>query len=154
MDFAVAGPHHAVGLSGQQDDILQRHPAAQTVEVKKGIAIPVGAEELKFVLIGPDAGFLKQLSGNSLAAGLSGFGGAAGIFPGAVEALALGPAGQKNVPGAVVDPDADHKTVVPRGPGGSTTVYPSGQLPVLVVNIVPFLLGSQIASPLCIYLCA
>ena len=95
MHLSEAGPHHIIGLSGQQHDILQPDLPFQAVEIIKGIAVFFAAQKFKFLLVCPDTGLLKQLPGDGLAAGLPCQSCAAGIFPGAGKALSLGPSGQQ-----------------------------------------------------------
>ena len=133
-----ACPLDAVGLARQQDDLGQRRLALQAVEVEMGVAVPVGADVLELLLPCPDAGLLEEFPGDGDPAGLARLGGAAGIFPGAGKALALRPAGQQDVAPAVIDPHADHQTVLPRTPPGPPAMEPPGQIAAFVVNIIPF----------------
>ena len=89
MDLSEAGPHGIVRLTGQQDNVLPGHLAADAVVVIEDIPVPVRIQELKFLLRGPNARLLEQLPGNGLAAGLPRLDGSSGILPGTGETLSL-----------------------------------------------------------------
>ena len=110
----------------------------QAVMIVKGILIPDGAQEFKLRFLCPDAGLLKKLSDDGLTAGLPCLGGAAGVFPGACEALASGPAGQEDLAPSVVHPDTDHQSVFTGLPGGSPLMDPAGEIPVLIIDVIKF----------------
>ena len=128
MDLAEACPHHIVGLTGEEDDILQGNFPAEAVVIVENIPVLVGYQQLKFFGVGMDTRFLVKLPGNRIAAGFPCLDSASGVFPGAGKALALGTAGKQNMPLAVVDPYADHQTVFPGIPPGATAVDFAGEL--------------------------
>ena len=117
-----AGPLDAVSLTGEQDDLGQRGGALDAVEIIVGTPVPVGADELKLLFLRADARLFVKLPGDGLTAVFSGLGGAAGIFPGAGKALALGPAGQQHPAATVINPNADYKTEFAIFPGGAPLV--------------------------------
>ena len=137
-DLAKTCPLDSIGLPGQQYDVLDGNAALQAVEIVEGILIPVGIQQFEFLFGSPDAGLFKKLPGDGLTAGLPCLGRAAGIFPGTGKALSLCPAGQQNVSVSVIDPNAYHKTVLSRAPGGAPQMYFPGQIPVFVVDIIVF----------------
>ena len=138
MDLLKTCPADVVRLPGQQNDLGQWRFPLQAVMIVKGIFVPDGAQELKLIFLCPDAGLLKKLSGDGLTAGLPCLGCAAGIFPGTGKALALGSSGQQDLTLSVIDPNADHKAVLPRLPCAATAMHTARRVAFRIIYIIVF----------------
>ena len=133
-----ACPLDTIGLTRKKDDFGQRCGPLDAVKIIMGIPVTIGTDEFKFIFFRFDARFLKEFPNNGLPAGLASLRGTSRIFPGAGKALARCPAGQEQVALTVVNPDADHKAVLPRLPAGTAAMNSAGKIAVFVVNIIKF----------------
>lgn len=83
-----------------------------------------------------NACFFKQLPGNGLPTGFTGFGGTTGIFPGSGEGLFSGSPGKQQFSVPVIDPDTGNESEFTLFPGCSPEMDPAGPLPILIVYII------------------
>ena len=151
MNLLHAGPLNTIGFTGQQNDFGQRRGPLDAVEIIVGIPVPIGADELKLILLRLDTRLFKEFPGDSLAAGLSSLGCATGILPGACKTLARCPAGQQQIALSVVHPDTYHKAEFTRLPAASPAMNSAGQISVLVINIIKFHRAHPLTLPPTLY---
>ena len=78
-DLGKGGPLGGNRFALQEHDVLDGCGIFQTIEVKKRILVPAGAEKLEILRVRLDARFLKKLPGDGLAAVLTGLDCTAGI---------------------------------------------------------------------------
>ena len=138
VDLVKGCPLDSICLSRQQDNLFQWHTSLEAIVIIVSIAITYRIQQFKFLCVCPNAGLFIQFPDNTLQAGLTRLHSASGILPCACPGFFRCPPGQQNITVPVIDPNASHQPVLALFPWRTPLVDPSGQIPVLIVNIIEF----------------